>query len=1064
MNPTLEMTLQVCLLALQTVDGVVSERILQELLLKLPDIAFPDPTLKENPRLSEEVRLSTVSILLCLFSSPVEDRGIDLAKPAYQPVLAHNISMLLHFLSLESFITLKSASVRAIGALAERLRTAPDRTAQFLPGVLSALGKLLASSKESQKVIVASLDVAGLLISTCLSDEACLPFMPVPSFADLDATLPPTIPSPTGVRGSTELLKRSDSWRQQTAANIAKILPSFLHFSNHDIVAVRLAAARLAVVLIETCTRSLASSHGALCETLLYLVGDSSEQVAAYCTSAIERCLHSPDCAIWFQISLERGLATLLDDFPKAMKGVDDGKRKRHLALLNNHIAVLKHACYAIVRDSLPGVVGGLFSVLEPELSDVRVVQDSTGSAFDQIGKQVGFPKKKFRQFHDDTLYPMVETLVGLLSLHCPRELVEETQKLAQTSPAHQYQGILILNQVCRHAPDSLVEGILNDYLELDFLHRASNSKDSKLFIEDSLASAASSTARSASASVAESNLLICKTTAVLEGLSLAADRLTPQQFAYLMMDGLYVMLEKLGDSNYLISSASSSCLQVFAKRFAELEHHEMLSNALVCTDTPTATVSHLVLAHIDYLIDSISHKLRYVTLHPMAPRVLVAAINVAGSAVVGPLTTDCVDQVLDILDELGTSGYIDSLGPTVSTDTEYSIMGELLNVLLALLKTVAKDHASPVPEANRLEIHEQGSPPASADVSVVCSSPMREFLEREREFARQRASFSNQTEDAETFFTKLHRKEPKTEAQDALDEESLAASMSSKEKEEAAPPLTAYETLTLSILERTSYFLSSDSPRIRAAVLEMFALGIPLLAHQSAVLYPLIHKIWPAVVRKCRDPSHFVVVRALTLVKMLATFGKDFVRQRIQKDVVHHLLALLQSLQKRAQEGHSKHGAEAKALTPKISSKVVSPYLPTTRTEVDLFYETLSALGEIVSHVPLTGDQQHELVQVLMGFLHTGLYSAPVVDQATLILQGFAATCPDWLWLVLFLTLGGSSLPSLRTGGSGAAFEAKKRQYAAYGRPSDYSVSAMKLIGLFADRSQQALLQLVQH
>jgi TELO2-interacting protein 1 len=853
----------------------------------------------------------------------------------------------------------------------------PDSIAQFLPGLLSGLVKLLKKNVTgNHKLLVAIVNVISLSLNKALSDESCTEF--------IGSTLGDGIVKTHSAE--ERWLKRDKNWHIQTTTNIALVLPMVYLLKSNPNVNVRTAILDSCMLLLDNCCQSLLVCHQVLIDTLLYFISDQSESIANACKEKVWRIMSSKESSIWFQISLENSLSTLLANFKDLVRQADDKKKVESLLMINNHLIVMKESAVPILENQIDQVVSSFIWVLDPQVNNVKMVQETALSAFDTIGKNLGlgFPKQQFSRFDDQSVLGLVSRITkSLLDLDfCKQSLLDSLVDHLDVK-ADQYQSIILLNQVFKTTDQEVAESIVTKYLDLDF--SALNDTQTLSFARKP-------------PTVAESNAVIVKTSVMLEGLAMATAILSPIQVAHVMMDGLYLMLEKLGDPNYTVSSSAAACLETFAA-YCERDGYasEVMSNSLVTTEsTRQSSVSNLVLKHVDYLLDTCSKKLRYVTRYPMAPRVLVAAIRVTGPSIIGPLMTDCVDQVLDILDELGTSGYVPvGLGSNDIVDNLFEVLHSLINLMDA---GSTADNLITDWEMNFGKLD--------------CSQQMRDFINREKILVEEIESKSEKYKTAQEYFTRKDIPE-ETEARPTTEEEPAEP-----EKEQLIV-LSQWETLSLKIIQRSMYFLSSDSPRLRSKVLEIIYLGIPLLSHQPNSLYPLIHQIWPLVLKRSLDTVHYVAVKSLLVIRACARHGKEFMRQRIQKDVINHLLLIFKQLQ------------EPKKQTG--GGNVVSK-AHRTRKDVDLVNACLSTLESIIQWVPLGLSQKNELAIVLVRFLDARVYAA-IIDQVLGLVRLLYQKHGDWVWALVKMVLEGD----LSELGDGT------------GNPKDYYYPCFKLVDLFS-------------
>jgi len=110
-------------------------------------------------------------------------------------------------------------------------------------------------------------------------------------------------------------------------------------------------------------------------------------------------------------------------------------------------------------------------------------------------------------------------------------------------------------------------------------------------------------------------------------------------------------------------------------------------------------------------------------------------------------------------------------------------------------------------------------------------------------------------------------------------------------------PTLTSIQVLTKQIISRSMYFLTHDSPVIRARILKLLTSSVPVLP-ESALL-PSIHAAWPFILNRLGDSETFVVSAAAGLVEALSRHAGDFMFRRVWDDVWPKFQSMLRDLER---------------------------------------------------------------------------------------------------------------------------------------------------------------------
>jgi hypothetical protein len=221
-------------------------------------------------------------------------------------------------------------------------------------------------------------------------------------------------------------------------------------------------------------------------------------------------------------------------------------------------------------------------------------------------------------------------------------------------------------------------------------------------------------------------------------------------------------------------------------------------------------------------------------------------------------------------------------------------------------------------------------------------------------------------------------------------------------------PILTAVEQLAATVIKRILFFLASSSSMARTLTLRILSLGFLLLQKQREELLPLIHQVWPTVIRRCHDTHHYVVIEALKLIQIVCVTSTDFVRKRVKDDVNPPVIKLLRSLQSRVLRNRTSKAASAPTKQRGLSRHVFSSEPDSSATESRLMFAILDTLDSILGSVPIQKKQADEFTEILVNFLDTNVYTSQVAAHSTRILEMIAGKYgPEWICGVVWAKLG---------------------------------------------------------
>ncbi|GAA5884439.1 hypothetical protein JCM16303_005081 [Sporobolomyces ruberrimus] len=400
--------------------------------------------------------------------------------------------------------------------------------------------------------------------------------------------------------------------------------------------------------------------------------------------------------------------------------------------------------------------------------------------------------------------------------------------------------------------------------------------------------------------------------------------------------------------SLYHVLACSSSTTQPF------LRAHAQAALSVIASSTSFPSSQDLVLANVDYVVNSVSQRMSVTRLDPSAPLVLVEMIRLVGQPIVA-IVQDLVDDVFEALDDY--HGYEEV---TVGL---WAVLDSLLKVMEEDLPVRAKDiptKTSPSPEFDTFKAwYARRHDADKADEADL------EEINPQRPFAPTPPSNEEKDPNEPTEFPESETKE--------------------------LPPSRA-QVVTAQILSKALYFLSHPSPFLRGRVLSLLASAVPLLAqptldstspqNRSADLLPVIHRAWPFILNRLSDPDLSVVVEAATLIEALASHVGDFMSRRILDDVWPRFRTLL-----------AKQGIDDRSSALSGSNQYSNSHR--------LYRSIIKTLLDVAKHVPLKEDVLWDQGLILRRFLSTGVHQE-LRDYAVELYQSLYETNRDAIWLVL--------------------------------------------------------------
>ncbi|TFK30913.1 hypothetical protein FA15DRAFT_608437 [Coprinopsis marcescibilis] len=373
-----------------------------------------------------------------------------------------------------------------------------------------------------------------------------------------------------------------------------------------------------------------------------------------------------------------------------------------------------------------------------------------------------------------------------------------------------------------------------------------------------------------------------------------------------------------------------------------------------VTVATSYASPANLLLSNFDYALDSVSRRLTRRWLDIDATKVLVVLIKLVGRDVVDK-AGDVVEECFDRLDAY--HGY-------------NVIVDGLIEVLLEVLNVIDMDvKANPA------------SAPKRQDESSALESRQLKNLDDLFDWLPKRKATQVETDDTD------YGPAPREAWGKKSDEEDAESKDISKDQQ-TDEPQTSSQLLTKQIIARSLYFLTHESPTIRARVLTLLALSVPSLP--ESVLLPSINNAWPFILNRLSDHETFVVSAAANLVEVLAVNVGSFMYRRIWDDIWPRFKTILKQLER---------GDSTSALAKRTHSAVgtESAYTHSHR----LYRSLLVTMTAVMRGVHLFDPSFWECLILFRPFLGQHTHQ-DLQDRAKELYSAAAETNSDAVWLVL--------------------------------------------------------------
>ncbi|KAK3902014.1 armadillo-type protein [Staphylotrichum tortipilum] len=694
--------------------------------------------------------------------------------------------------------------------------------AQFLPGTVSALTKLLAppqANHTQKKVLISCLEVLNLVLTHVLGDikvRVTLKKLESSEGKADEATTESTDSSPGAL---------TPSWLKATTSQVKIALAAVLKLRAHESEEVQSALHRLCVSLLDECHSSLANCQLILVETAMMLEEEGSAR------SHLETNLRDL-AGVYPELgdSIKSALYNWITGLPRVMLSSDEGVKQLAIrsVLRGSKLAEAMQMGSSTLEDALGDSLRDSIITLVKGSKPAKIVDDTSTD----LSASTSQPSSAME-----------------LATYRPVLLDSEGQKTTRkevgtliASIGSATQQVNLATSMLGNVRDSEgVDQISSFWLAFELL-KATYSQSSDMDELFDLSSLGESRAQEEafrelydfSASVLSAHSDSVEADWRLEAIALevtafAASRIKVD-FRPELIDVLYPITTFLGSP------------------LPQLRSHAITTLNLIAASCGYASVSDLIVDNADYMVNSISLRLNTFDISPASTKVLSMVIRLTGPRLI-PYLDDVVAAIFAALDNYhGYPVFVESL---FSVLTEVVTQGVKSDMLLL------EDAAIKPPNHRK-------HPPQPLTISTIL-----ETLTNRLSRAAGRAGDLPPVPHPKTPW-KLPA-EQGNEAASLLDKLTNPPEDDPNEPDEPddppppekSTPKSPTYTLLTTILSLTQHHLTSPTPTLRKSLLDLITTVTPALAPDENAFLPLVHAVWPVVVTRLGDGEGYVVVAA---------------------------------------------------------------------------------------------------------------------------------------------------------------------------------------------------------
>ncbi|KAI8336984.1 armadillo-type protein [Chlamydoabsidia padenii] len=786
-----------------------------------------------------------------------------------------------------------------------------DELLHFMPGVTSTLCKVVwqKQEKEHHQVIAYSVDLIGDIIGATMDNRLNSEFIKhYDSLDDLkhiwlsmkqqssqiDALERQQTKSmdqqhiestETDQRQSGVKTKRTQAWYTQSKTALYNLMKGVLKISHHPNWNVRLAFVDLCYKLLINCWATVDNCIPLFIDTMVQLVDDSYPQVANTCKEHILQLKQTTNFETSLMPNLKEGLYSAILGLPRQLIAGDEQGNLYAMRRIIGYTYFLQHHAGTVFDASLDRISDGWLAALEIDKHSLNVLEEKQSARYIELGDTcdllptVTYPKLRFNHLVTTATADQAVHMLNVIGRYAPLKrwithfmayiTVNNTSSLDDCLPQAAFMVHSLLAGATSTVDVDLVgdDSSGHDTLDLQkigqrvLVDMSETLTVSTLGFNNNKASLAKKVDGSATADM-EGNKVVTICLA-LQIVSLACGIIGKEATNDHLITLLYPILAHLGSTNVAIHTYALITLD---------------NIALICGKRDG---QQLAMDNMDYIINGVSQRISMLYDNPQAPLVLKAVVHVGGIATLDYLQ-DSVEEIFDALDR-------------------YHMHEGLCRQLCGVLFEIVQTAATSLPSAtiNKDTSNDGINHNKNSDLGTISPS-IQEFIQQRQQWNSESTSNEspNTVDDIGQYF--MEQRQSGKEDKDILElmaqTENAGKGLDNtptndsdneeQQTDEPPPPLTNTQDLTLKIMIKAIHFLTSPSDQLRAQMLQLLCNGVRILATRTDKLDPVIHQVWPLVMNRLDDKTHYVAFYAAELVQVLSETRGDFISGRFADDV----------------------------------------------------------------------------------------------------------------------------------------------------------------------------------
>ncbi len=734
--------------------------------------------------------------------------------------------------------------------------------ASLLPRTVSALtkaSKATTQRRRSHKVQVAILGLLGHILQAVLADEVALDRRDLRS-AESEISM-------HSLESAEESTTLDEKWLKATASQVKLALANVVKLRNHNRLEVQHALFKMCLMICERCSKSLSDSLQLILETMVMLANHDEASPSDRERQAVK---HLVLANTGFADLMKNSLDAWINALPRLMQGNDDRPKRQVLRQISAAVQIFLESGDAsdLLDDSLAtSLVESVSTAADSQrASSIHKISDAPFSApmihFHEYAELNSFETIILDQRSQSDSLVELRSLISSIKKSAASEPLTRSimARIGHSSGTQQFSALWLSLNFLRQDESSFPMSDLVDFRDDSF--------DTTPYLLSDLYSIALPLLLDSSMISTTHDWRI--SALALESTILQANQLG-KSYRPELIDTLYPILSFLGSSH------------------PRLQSHAMTALNLLATACEYPSTSAMLVANVDYLINSIALKFNTFDISPQGPQVLLMLLRLCGARLI-PYLDDLIGSIFAALDNF--HGY-----PRL-----VELLFEVLGVLV--------DEAAKNPVLSIANNMEEPKHRKTAYRPSTIEDILQDIRAHKKRKGRRDAEILGQEAEDDTLQSAPHRpwtskldgpeepkQDPETTTSDSHDNNEIPSSHTEEEKE--PPPLSKPHTLLLSIARSTIPHLASPSPHVRLTLLQLLSRMTPILSRHENSFLPLVNDIWPAILPRLfsletrnswnnseteqpEDPAYVTITAADTITAICIGAG-DFMSGRIE-------------------------------------------------------------------------------------------------------------------------------------------------------------------------------------